>query len=236
MTFEGVGGSLVYLGILTAAMLEGEVAYLMAATLAGQGRLNPVGVVIAGAAGAALGDQFYFYLLRSRLRRWLDRYESIARRARGIASQVRRHEVPMVLLIRFAPGLRIAIAAACAYAGVAPVTFSVVNAVASLAWAVGLLALVGWVGPAYLPALGISGWWTGIVPAVLIVIVFRIVGRWERRVMFDDSPAVRAPTPSSSGSTSGRMQIPRAARRTRRGPAAGASSGCWRNVVGRRPR
>jgi membrane protein DedA with SNARE-associated domain len=181
VTLDGLTGVMVYVGIFIAAAVEGEVAYVLAATLVGQRHLNPVGVVVAGAAGAALGDQFYFYLLRGRLRRWLDRYDSIARRGRTLVSQVRRHEVPMVLMIRFAPGLRIALAAACAYAGVGAVRFSVLNTVASVAWAVGVLALVAWVGPTYLTALGISGWWSALAPAVLIVIVFHIVGRVERR-------------------------------------------------------
>jgi membrane protein DedA with SNARE-associated domain len=89
----------------------------------------------------------------------------------------------MVLVIRFAPGLRIAIAAACAYAGVAPLKFSLLNIGASLVWAVSLLALIAWVGPTYLPALGISGWWSALVPALLIVVIFRIVGRLERRAI-----------------------------------------------------
>ena len=65
---------MVYVAILLAAVVEGEVAYVAAATLVGQGHLNPLGVLLAGTAGAALGDQLYFYLLRGRLRRWLDRY------------------------------------------------------------------------------------------------------------------------------------------------------------------
>jgi membrane protein DedA with SNARE-associated domain len=189
MTFEGLDGPMIYLGILIAAIVEGEVAYVLAATLVSQGRLNPLGVVIAGAAGAALGDQFYFYLLRGRVDRWVNRFQSIARRGQALVTQVRRHEVATVLLIRFAPGLRIALAAACAYAGVPPLRFSLLSIVSSLAWAVGLLALVAWAGPAYLPALGISGWWSALVPALLIVMLFRIVGRLERRAMTVDPPS-----------------------------------------------
>jgi membrane protein DedA with SNARE-associated domain len=186
VTLDGVGGPLVYLGILVGAVVEGEVAYVLAAALVGQGHLNPVGVVMAGMAGASLGDQFYFYLLRGRLRRWLDRYEWIARRGLTLVRHVRRHEVAMVLMIRFAPGLRIALAAACAYAGVAPLRFSLLNTLASGAWAIGLLVLIAWVGPAYLPALGISGWWSALVPALIIVIAFRVLGRLEHRAFVDN--------------------------------------------------
>lgn len=189
MTFGGLDGPLVYIGILVAAIVEGEVAFVVAAALVGQGLLNPVGVVMAGATGAAIGDQFYFYLLRGRLRRWLDRHESISRRGRVLAGHVRRHEVPMVLMIRFAPGLRIALAAACAYAGVPALRFSTLNVIASLAWAMGLLTLVAWIGPRFLPALGISGWWSALVPALLIVLAFRGVGRLERRALADREEA-----------------------------------------------
>ncbi len=194
LTLQGIDGPVVYLAILAAATVEGEVAYVLAAALVGRGHLNPLGVALAGALGAALGDQFFFYLLRGRLRRWLDRYDAIARRGHALVSQVRRHEVPMVLLIRFAPGLRIALAAACAYAGVAPLRFSILNLAASAVWSVSLLTLVAWVGPTYLPALGISGWWSGLVPALLIVLAFRLAGRLEQRAMVEapegGSPAV----------------------------------------------
>src|SRR5207237_1394310 len=113
----GLSAVMPYFGITAGAMIEGEVAYVIAATLVARGYLDPIGVVMAGAAGAAAGDQFYFYLLRGRLRRWLDRFETIARRGRRLAATVHQHEVPAILLIRFAPGLRIALAAACAYSG-----------------------------------------------------------------------------------------------------------------------
>ena len=185
MTLIGLDHPLTYLGILIAAIVEGEIAYVAAAALVGRGYLNPIGVVIAGAAGATLGDQFYFYLLRGRLRRFLDRYDTIARRGQMLARQVRRREVAMVLLIRFAPGLRIALSAACAYAGVAPVRFSCLSLLSSIVWSASLLALVAWVGPNVLPALGVSGWWAALIPAVLIVLMFRIAGRVERHALVD---------------------------------------------------
>jgi membrane protein DedA with SNARE-associated domain len=185
VTLDGLGGPFVYLSILAGAVVEGEVVFVLAAAIVGQGHLNPFGVLFAGAAGASLGDQFYFYLLRGRFRRWVDRHEWLARRGQTLVHHVRRHEVPVVLMIRFAPGLRIALAAACAYAGVGRLRFSALSIVASLVWAAGLLVLVAWVGPAYLPALGISGWWSALVPALLIVILFHVGGRLERRVFVD---------------------------------------------------
>ena len=183
MTGSGLDHPLTYLGVLVAAIVEGEIGYVAAAALVGRGYLNPVAVLVAGATGAALGDQFYFYLLRGRLRRWLDRHEAIARRGRQLAWHVRRREVAMVLLIRFAPGLRIALAAACAYAGVPPLRFTVLNCAASVVWAVALLVLVAWVGPAALPAIGISGWWSVLVPPLLLLLLFRYAARVEQRAL-----------------------------------------------------
>jgi len=177
---ESVRAVAPYAGILASAMIEGEVAYVVAATLVGHGYLNPLAVVAAGAAGAAVGDQFCFYMLRGRLRRWLDRYESLARRGRRLAEHVRRRQVPTVLLIRFAPGLRIALAAACAYAGVHPLRFTLLNVVSAICWAVALLVLVAWIGPTYLAAAGISGWWGAVIPAGVIVILFRLLGKAEQ--------------------------------------------------------
>src|SRR5262245_26131623 len=156
---EWIGGASIYLGILVAAAVEGEIAFVAASTMVWRGLLNPAGVVLAGATGAALGDQFYFYLLRGRLHRWLKSFPRVTRAASALAAVVRRHATLMVLAIRFSPGLRIALAAACAYAGVPALKFTALDALSSLVWAAALLALVAYLGPRYLSALGISGWW-----------------------------------------------------------------------------
>jgi membrane protein DedA with SNARE-associated domain len=101
---------------------------------------------------------------------------------------VQRHQIPTVLLIRFAPGLRIALAAACAYANVSPVRFTLLNLLSAVCWAIILLVFVAWLGPTYLPSLGISGWWSALVPAAVILIVFRLLGKMERSALHDEPP------------------------------------------------
>ena len=49
---EWLHGPVVYLGIVLAAIVEGEIAYVAASTLVAQGHLNPLGVVLAGTVGA----------------------------------------------------------------------------------------------------------------------------------------------------------------------------------------
>jgi membrane protein DedA with SNARE-associated domain len=116
-----------YYGVLIAAIIEGEIAYIAAAALVAQGQLHPMGVLVSGALGAAIGDQAYFYAFRGRLPRWLARYPSLGQKAAPLVGRVRRHDALMVLLVRFAPGLRIAITAACAWVDVSPLKFSALN-------------------------------------------------------------------------------------------------------------
>jgi membrane protein DedA with SNARE-associated domain len=185
MTWPDAHGPALYLVIMAAAIVEGEVTFVTASALVGRGLLDPLGVMLAGATGAAIGDQAYFYLLRGRLRRLLDRIPPLARRREWLVSRVRQHEIPMVFAIRFAPGLRIAMAAACAYAGVPPLRFSFWNALSSLVWAAAILVFIGWAGPNYLPRLGLSGWWSAVIPAVVILAVAMLVGRSERKRLDD---------------------------------------------------
>ncbi len=172
-----------YLGVVVAAIIEGEIAYIAAAALVAQGQLNALAVLVAGAVGAAIGDQLFFYVFRGRLSRWMARYPALEAKTTPLLGYVRRHAALMVLLIRFAPGLRIAIAAACAWVEVPPLTFSLLNLLSSLVWAVGLLVLVGWVGPAYLSRFGLDGWRGAAVIGVLLLGVFKVLGAWEQRTL-----------------------------------------------------
>lgn len=170
-----------YAGILVAAIVEGEVAYIGAAALVAEGRLHPVAVCLAGALGAAIGDQAFFYALRGRLPRWVSRYPSLERTAAPLVSRVRRHATLMVLLIRFTPGLRIAITAACTAADVSAWKFSLLSLVSAFAWALAVLVVVGWLGPSYLAPYGLGGWKGALVLGGALVGLLAWFGRYERR-------------------------------------------------------
>ena len=172
-----------YFGVLIAAIVEGEIAYIAAATLVALGQLNAVGVLVSGAVGAAIGDQAYFYLFRGRLPRWLARYPSLQQKAAPLVDRVRRHDSLMVLLIRFAPGLRIAIAAACAWVDVAPCRFSLLNLISAFVWAAALLVLVGWFGPAYLAQFGLGGWKGALAVGLVVLAFLKAFGWYQRRAM-----------------------------------------------------
>jgi membrane protein DedA with SNARE-associated domain len=182
-TVGGLSGLLPYAGILVAAIVEGEIAYIGAATMVADGRLNPVGVLVSGAVGAAIGDQAYFYAFRGRLPRWMARFPALKQRTAPLLDRVRQHDSLMVLLIRFAPGLRIAIAAACAWVEVSPLKFSILNLLSSFVWATALLILVGWFGPTYLSQFGLNGWKGALCVGLIVFALFKVLGAWERRAI-----------------------------------------------------
>lgn len=172
-----------YCVVLIAAIVEGEIAYIGAAALVAHGQLSAAGVLVSGALGAAIGDQVYFYAFRGRLPRWLARYPSLQRKAAPLLGRVRRHDALMVLLIRFAPGLRVAIAAACAWVDVSPLKFSLLNLISAFVWAFTLLILVGWFGPRYLAQYGLGGWKGALVVGLLVFGSLKVLGWYERRAM-----------------------------------------------------
>jgi membrane protein DedA with SNARE-associated domain len=183
LSLSALSDTWIYLGILVAAIIEGEIAYIAAAALVAQGRLNPLSVVVAGALGAAIGDQAFFYVFRGRLPRWMARFPTLERKTAPLLDRVRQHSSLMVLLVRFAPGLRIAITAACAWIDVPALRFSLLNLVSSFVWAVALLGLVGWLGPAYLARIGLGGWKGAALTGLLVLALFKALGKYEARVM-----------------------------------------------------
>jgi len=196
-----MNGAWPYLGIFVAAMVEGEIAYVGACALVAAGQLNAGAVIVSGALGAAIGDQAYFFVFRGRLQRWLARFPALERKAAPLVERVRRNATLMVLLIRFAPGLRIALAAACAYVDMSALRFSILNAGTAFIWAAGLMVLIGWAGPAALNRVGLGGWIGSLIAGAVIVIAFKLLGRLQARSMGAAPPSPHSARRATIGST-----------------------------------
>lgn len=164
-----------YLTIVFFAVVEGEIYYSKVCADAAAGKLNWVAVWCAGAIGGAAGDQIWFYLLRGHIH-WLDRFPRLAKYRDVVMARVHRHESSIILMGRFLPGLRTAIPIACAYANVRPVKFTSLNLVSAFGWA-GAIMLFVTTGAATLNAFGLKTWWGPLIPAVLVVLFFRWLGR-----------------------------------------------------------
>lgn len=172
MTLDHSGG-FAYLIIFLAAALEGEIIFVTASVLVGLGRLDPALVLVCGALGGSAGDQFYFFALRGRLHRWLSRFPRFARRQKAVVHRVKSHSTLLMLACRFLPGLRIAIPAACAYAGIPAVRFMSLNLVSAFCWAGSIMLVVAWIGARAIEAAGLHGIWGLVIPAVMVLIFFR---------------------------------------------------------------
>ena len=170
-------GPLAYAAIYVAAIVEGEVMFVAASVLVAAGQLNALAVMTFGALGAASGDQMFFYAFRGRIAGWLTRSKLIAARHASIVARVRRRQSLMILAIRFLPGLRIAVTAACAYSDVSPGRFSTLNLISAFVWAALLLTLVSHIGPGVLQYAGIKGIWGAIVPGTLLLLFIWWISR-----------------------------------------------------------
>jgi membrane protein DedA with SNARE-associated domain len=164
-------GSLAYLAVFVATVVEGEVVFIAAAVLASSGQLEPVGVLLAAALGGSAGDQAYFYVVRSLVDGRLDRLPARASRGDRIRRSFARRVSAMIFTCRFLPGLRSAIPVACALTEVSGLRFSVLSLVSSLAWAAGIVGIVSWIGPAVLARFGVGGGWTALGPALVVLAI-----------------------------------------------------------------
>jgi len=177
MNLDSWHGQIAYLAVFIAAIIEGEVVFVAASVLVSLGKLDFWGVFFAAALGGSVGDQFYFYALRGRLRNWLSRFPVLQRRQEQVAIFVKKNTTGLILASRFLPGLRVAIPVACAHADVSSVRFSILSLISSAGWAAAILLAVAHYGPASLAYFGVNVWWAPIVPALVILTLFSLF-RW----------------------------------------------------------
>jgi len=165
-------------------LLEGEGILIVAATLSAQGVLDPVRVWLAASVGAWLGHMFWFTAGRAIRGRRLS-LGSAAFRAR--AAQVKRlieaRPGTAILLLQYLYGLRLVGAVALGLTEFPLLRFVLYQIVNCLVWA-GLIGGVGYLLSGLVTEI-FHGWfkWIWMVAsAVLVVLLFRFVGRLLDRI------------------------------------------------------
>ena len=122
--------------VTAATFAEGDTVAILAGSLAHRKVLSYPGVVLAVSLGAALSDQLWYWIGRIAVRRaWVQR----RLRSRGAAPLMRtveRRPDLAMLGFRFVLGTRAVVPLALGATGVSAVRFTVLDAVAVLAWAV----------------------------------------------------------------------------------------------------
>lgn len=129
--------------LLVGAWLQGEAAVILGGALARQGYWPWWEVGLLASIPAALGHQLYYYLGRRFgdrfIARFPARWQPAFRRAHEL---VRRHETRVLVLMRFAYGVRLPLPILCGAARVPTGKFLVYNVATALTWAF-LFTLLG---------------------------------------------------------------------------------------------
>ncbi|MFN8096103.1 MAG: hypothetical protein U0599_28465 [Vicinamibacteria bacterium] len=126
------GYALLFAGIA----VEGEAVLLAAGLLARHDFFRlPVVIAIAVAANS-FADQFYSSSRAARAAAWVEKRFGRSPRFQSLMAGMSRHAFGLLVVSRFAYGLRIAIPAACGVVGMGVVAFTLVDLLAGLLWAV----------------------------------------------------------------------------------------------------
>ncbi|MEU4164892.1 VTT domain-containing protein [Actinoplanes sp. NPDC026670] len=133
-----------------------------------------VPVVLAGAAGAYLGDLVMYAMCRfggERMARRL-RWMRDEHRLTTVTERLRGREVPVLLVSRLIPGGRVPVLLAAAFAGLPWRTFVVANLPACALWSA-VYATIGLLGGSLFPEP-----WQGVLAAVVLILLVNQCLSW----------------------------------------------------------
>lgn len=97
-----------YLAVLVGTFLEGEAVLIMGGFGAYQGYLHLPWVILAAIVGAYAGDFIYFFIGRRNSSFLLNRFSSLRPRVDKMSRIVNRFHTPVIILLRFFYGMRMA--------------------------------------------------------------------------------------------------------------------------------
>jgi membrane protein DedA with SNARE-associated domain len=129
-----------YLAVAVGSFLEGEAVLLAGSVAAYHGHLALPAVLLLAALFSFFGDQPYFFAGRRYGPGLLARYPSLESRKGRIDSLLEKHNVLLVLSLRFLYGLRIAGLLALGMSRMSPLRFLLLDFVGALIWAAAITA------------------------------------------------------------------------------------------------
>jgi membrane protein DedA with SNARE-associated domain len=193
-----------YVVIFAAMLLEnaglplpGETVTLLGGYAAGSGQLNILGVMGAAVGGAVLGDNIGYWVGRRlgwglilKVGRWLGQSPAQLEKLRD---QFLRHAGKSVLLGRFVAVLRVVAGPMAGAVGMPYPKFLLCNVVGATLWATTMVSLA-WLGGRWIPVermvKGVVEFGLGaLVLVALIVLLPRLLSRFEQRQLDSDSPS-----------------------------------------------
>ena len=132
-----------YLAVVFGTLLEGETVLLAAGFACHQGLMDWRLVFLLALLGATLGDQSAFLIGRWKGAQLLDRFPLLARSLPRINSLIERYHTPVILLIRFMYGMRIAGPVLLGIGKLSLRRFALLNLIGALMW-VALVISIGY--------------------------------------------------------------------------------------------
>jgi membrane protein DedA with SNARE-associated domain len=133
-----------YLFLFLGTFLEGEAVLILAGYFAFQGTLSLPGVMATAFAGSFFGDQFYFFLGRSRGKWFLGLFASLAKRFRRALRLIEKYGSFVAFVSRYTYGLRIVLPVVLGMTNLSRKRFLVLNFLSAASWAI-LFSLAGFV-------------------------------------------------------------------------------------------
>lgn len=174
MNLQGLVTDYGYLTVFVGTFLEGETILALAGMAAHAGMLSIEWVIAIAALGGTLGDQAYFFAGRRYGDRLLARFPTFRSRAIRVHRLIERYHAPVIVLVRFMYGVRIAGPIVIGMSRVRASRFVVFNALGAVLWAV-LVAGAGYVfGEAVEYALGMVGQYQAIALACVAALAVAI--------------------------------------------------------------
>lgn len=149
-------------------VLPGETAIVAAAVLAADGSLSLPLVILAGAAGAVIGDSAAYWIGRGGggpIKRFVTRFAG-PERLEAAERMVRRQGAALVFVGRFLPGIRIAINLSCGAGGMAYPRFLFFDLLGGIVWASQAALLGYFAGKAFADQL-----WVAFVVAFAVTLL-----------------------------------------------------------------
>ncbi|HEX6020208.1 MAG TPA: DedA family protein [Burkholderiaceae bacterium] len=148
MTIPELIQSYGYAAVAVGTFLEGETVLLLAGAAASSGHLSMPLVIAVATVASFAGDQLFFQLGRLYGRSLLERFPSLRQGTVRARALLARHDIPVILSIRFLYGLRIAGPIAIGMSGVSWRRFLVFNLLGAIAWALVIAGVGYWSGHA----------------------------------------------------------------------------------------
>lgn len=130
-----------YIVILLGTFFAGETLLVLAGFLAHRGYLDFSLVILFAVAGSFTSDQIYFYLGRKKGLPYLDKHESWKSKSERILKLLNRYQNLVIILFRFAYGIRSITPFLIGVSGVPPVKFMMLNFTGALIWSLTLTFL-----------------------------------------------------------------------------------------------